>query len=119
MPVILCPLAEVSAKGKEVIVKNEGKPCYLMLFQHAGAVMGYHNVCPHQGRNLNYAPDRFMFDPQGLLVCPHHGALFVLASGETRHGCCEGVSLREIELRIEDGNVLLEDLQNPIKTGSA
>ncbi len=110
MPAILCPLAEVSTAGKEVIFESEGKRFYLMLFQRAGEVVGYHNVCPHQGRNLNYAPDRFMFDPQGLLVCPHHGALFDMANGECQQGPCMGAALRKLELRIEEGNVLLEDL---------
>ncbi|MDZ4731859.1 MAG: Rieske 2Fe-2S domain-containing protein [Xanthomonadales bacterium] len=110
MPAILCPLAEVSAEGKEVMTENEGKRCYLMLFQRAGEVVGYHNVCPHQGRNLNFAPDRFLFDPAGRLVCPHHGALFDVADGECLQGPCQGASLRKIELHIEDGNVLLDDL---------
>jgi nitrite reductase/ring-hydroxylating ferredoxin subunit len=111
MPAILCPLAEVSAEGKEVIAESAGKRFYLMLFQHAGEVVAYHNVCPHQGRNLNFAPDRFLFDPEGQLVCPHHGAVFDVASGACLQGPCRGASLRKLKLRLENGNVLLaEDL---------
>lgn len=110
MSAILCPLAEVGEEGKEIMIQSEGKRCYLMLFQRAGEVVGYHNVCPHQGRELNYAPDRFLFDPEGRLVCPHHGALFDVTGGECLQGPCKGALLRKIELHIENGNVLLDDL---------
>jgi len=109
MPVILCPLADVSPEGKEVIFENHGKRCYLMLFEQGGEVLGYHNVCPHQGRNLNFAPDRFLFDPKGQLVCPHHGALFDVSNGICLQGPCKGAALRKVALRSEDGNVLLSD----------
>ncbi len=109
MPVILCPFAEVSADGKEVIFESSGKRYYLMLFLHAGDVVGYHNVCPHMGRNLNLAPDRFLFDPARRLVCPHHGALFDVVDGACVQGPCQGDSLRPLKLCVEDGNVLLMD----------
>jgi nitrite reductase/ring-hydroxylating ferredoxin subunit len=99
----------VSAGGKEVIVESQGKRYYLMLFERDGEISGYHNVCPHQGRNLNFAPDRFLFDPQGQLVCPHHGALFEVASGLCVQGPCRGAALRKIALRVEAGEVLLEE----------
>ncbi len=109
MSAILCPLIEVSAAGKEVIFDPQGKRCYLMLFEQAGEILAYHNVCPHQGRNLNYAPDRFLFDPQGQLVCPHHGALFDINSGICLQGPCQGAALRKAAVHIEHGNVLLAD----------
>lgn len=109
LPTILCSLAEVSAEGKEVILQSQGKRYYLMLFERDGEIRGYHNVCPHQGRNLNYAPDRFLFDPQGQLVCPHHGALFEVASGLCMQGPCQGATLRKVALRIEGEQVLLAD----------
>lgn len=109
MPAILCPLADVSPEGKEVIYVNQGKRFYLMLFEQAGEILAYHNVCPHQGRNLNYAPDRFLFDPRGQLVCPHHGALFDVSSGICLQGPCQGAALRKVAVRIEDGNVLLTE----------
>jgi nitrite reductase/ring-hydroxylating ferredoxin subunit len=109
MPAILCPLTEVSPEGKEVIYASEGKRCYLMLFAQAGEILAYHNVCPHQGRSLNYAPDRFLFDPNGQMVCPHHGALFDIRSGICLQGPCQGAALRKVAVHIEQGNVLLTD----------
>jgi nitrite reductase/ring-hydroxylating ferredoxin subunit len=109
MPSELCQLMEVGEAGKEVIFTSQGKRYYLMLFKHEGAILGYHNVCPHQGRNLNYAPERFLFDPEARLVCPHHGALFDVASGLCVQGPCQGASLRKIALSIEDERVMLID----------
>ena len=109
MPAILCPLAEVGSAGKEVLLDMQGKRCYLMLFEQAGEILAYHNVCPHQGRNLNYAPDRFLFDPKGQLVCPHHGALFDIGSGICLQGPCQGAALRKVAVRIEEGHVMLAD----------
>lgn len=109
MPDILCALSEVGAAGKEVIYEYQGKRCYLMLFEQADEILAYHNVCPHQGRNLNFAPDRFLFDPQGQLVCPHHGALFDVRSGICLQGPCQGAALRKVTVHIENGNVMLAD----------
>lgn len=111
MPVELCPLADVSETGKEVIFESQGKRWYLMLFRHADTILGYHNVCPHQGRSLNYAADRFLFDPAGRLVCPHHGALFDMSSGHCVQGPCQGASLRKIDLSVQGGQVLLAEEQ--------
>jgi nitrite reductase/ring-hydroxylating ferredoxin subunit len=113
MSAALCPLAEVTEAGKEVMIENQGRRSYLMLFRKADEVLGYHNVCPHQGRNLNYAPDRFLFDPQGRLVCPHHGAVFEVASGNCVQGPCQGAALRQVALRIEGGQVMLANAQLP------
>jgi nitrite reductase/ring-hydroxylating ferredoxin subunit len=109
MPAILCPVAEVTEAGKDVMHEDQGKRSYYMLFARAGEILAYHNVCPHQGRNLNYAPDRFLFDPQGLLVCPHHGAMFDVASGICLQGPCQGASLQKVAIRIADDQVLLAD----------
>jgi nitrite reductase/ring-hydroxylating ferredoxin subunit len=111
MPAGLCPLAEVTEAGKEVIVEIQGRRSYLMLFRQGDAVLGYHNVCPHQGRNLNYAPDQFLFDPQGRLVCPHHGAVFEVASGKCVQGPCQGSGLRKVTLHIEGEQIILADGQ--------
>ena len=109
MSAILCPRTEVCAEGKEVICEIQGKRCYLMLFEQAGEILGYHNVCPHQGRNLNFAPDRFLFDPQGQLVCPHHGALFDVGSGVCVQGPCQGAALQKVAVHVENGQVMLTD----------
>jgi nitrite reductase/ring-hydroxylating ferredoxin subunit len=109
MPDILCPVSEITEAGKEVVFERGGKRSYLMLFRHAGGIVAYHNVCPHQGRNLNFAPDRFLFDPAGRLVCPHHGALFEVGDGHCIQGPCQGAALRSVQVSVTDDAVILED----------
>lgn len=109
MPEILCPASAITGTGKEVVFEHAGKRAYLMLFLHNDTIVAYHNVCPHQGRNLNYAPDRFLFDPAGRLVCPHHGALFEVEGGHCVQGPCQGAALRSVQVRVADGLVMLDD----------
>ncbi len=45
----------------------------------------WHNVCPHAGRRLDYAPGRFLVS-EGKLVCAAHGAQFSLEDGR----CIDG-----------------------------
>ena len=53
------------------------------------------NICPHQGRRLDYVPGKFLID-RGRLVCAAHGASFRLADGRCVSGPCLGASLRRV-----------------------
>ncbi len=59
------------------------------------------NVCPHEGRRLDYAPGKFLID-QGRLVCAAHGATFRLADGACVAGPCRGSSLRAVPVVADD-----------------
>lgn len=58
-------------------------------------VRAWRNVCPHEGRRLNYAPGKFLIDKQNL-VCAAHGASFRLADGFCVSGPCRGESLQPV-----------------------
>jgi len=107
----LCALSDVGEGGKEVRIEGEAGPQWLMLFHRNGALTAWRNVCPHQGRALNWAPDRFLFSPDGLLVCSHHGASFDLAGGECVAGPCKGAQLAPLAIEVEDGQVYLQESQ--------
>lgn len=63
------------------------------------------NVCPHQGRRLDYVPGKFLVDGD-TLVCAAHGATFRLDNGLCIAGPCRGQSLREVGVRVEvDGTL--------------
>jgi len=110
----LCKVSEIGENGKEVMLRGESGAVYLMLFKHEGQIRAFLNVCPHQGRPLNLAPDRFYFTPGGLLMCPHHGASFQLSNGACVEGPCKGSALRSIEIDIvEDVVWLLADHAEP------
>jgi nitrite reductase/ring-hydroxylating ferredoxin subunit len=50
------------------------------------------NICPHQGRRLDYAPGKFLIDKERL-VCASHGATFQLDDGLCVGGPCRGEHL--------------------------
>lgn len=105
----LCDIADIAQSGTEFRVGLDGDIRYLVLFRRDGEILGYDNVCPHQGRPLNLAPDRFLFTRDGWLMCPHHGASFDVATGACVEGPCRGDALTPAALEIRDGEVWLTD----------
>ena len=105
----LCHLSEVGALGKEIRIEGDTGPQWLMLFRRNGTLTAWRNVCPHQGRALNWAPDKFLFSDDGLLVCSHHGASFELQDGHCIDGPCKGARLTAVAIRIEDDQILIDD----------
>ena len=79
----------------------------LILHRDGNSVRAWLNVCPHAGRRLDWAPGRFLKDKQGRLVCAVHGATFELAAGECIAGPCKGSALKQIEVDVRDGVVVL------------
>ena len=75
--------------------------------RYRGKASAYVNQCPHSGTELDWQPGEF-FDISGVyLVCATHGALFEPGSGLCIAGPCRGASLRRIEIRETDGQVVL------------
>ncbi len=104
----ICSLDEIGPEGKEVRLDTGDGPQWLMLFHRDGELSAWRNVCPHQGRALNWAPDKFLFSDEGLLVCCHHGASFELASGQCVAGPCIGAQLTAVSVKVEEGWVYLK-----------
>lgn len=106
----LCRLEDLAeGAGKDILLPTPEGMRYIMLFRHGDAVRAWLNTCPHQGRSLSWAPDQFLFDPVGNLVCPHHGACFDLADGFCVSGPCQGAKLTPVATRVENGQVLLAE----------
>lgn len=104
----LCSAEEVAPEsGKEVLIEEQGQRRYIVLFRRDEKVRAYLNSCPHQGRSLNWAPDQFLLDPDGRLICPHHGACFELSTGECVSGPCVGASLTPVDTKVIDGTIFL------------
>ena len=112
----VCHANEVkTGAGKEVCVDGYGqRKIWIALFRCDELIVGFQNACPHQGRALNWAPDRFMISDDGQLVCPHHGACFNLTDGLCVSGPCEGASLKPVALEVTDDQVFL--LEFPART---
>lgn len=97
---VLCRLDAIedgAATGVEVML--EGVMESLIVVRQGQSAHAYLNVCPHAGRRLDWAPDRFLLK-DGILVCAVHGASFKAESGLCVGGPCRGDSLREIPVRV-------------------
>ncbi len=105
----VCRIEDINPEtGKEVSVETDKGRIWLMLFVRDGEVLAFNNCCPHQGRALNFAPDRFMFTPKGELVCSHHGATFNLPDGQCSGGPCKGSTLESFKTTVCDGVVSIQ-----------
>lgn len=105
--VFLCHSEELAEGSyREFVVEQAGSPLYLVATRRNGNPRAWFNVCPHQGRNLNWAPNRFLQDDDGNLVCAHHGAVFEPDSGCCIAGPCRNAALKPVELS-ESGNCIV------------
>ena len=84
-----------------------GQPVSLIVIRCGETVQVYGNRCPHQGRRLDYAPDRFL-TKEGTLVCAAHGAVFGMADGLCLQGPCRGESLTAYGCQWQDGVLRIE-----------
>lgn len=82
-------------------VEPAGDEAGLMLFRNGEMVTAYHNVCPHAGRRLDYAPGRFLLR-DGRVTCAVHGATFEVAGGSCVAGPGGG-ALSAVPVRVADG----------------
>lgn len=108
----LCPSESVrEGEFGEHSVASSDHIMDMVVTRHQGRVRAWLNVCPHQGRPLNFAPNRFLSDDQGRLVCAAHGAIFEPDSGRCVGGPCQGSGLKSIEL-VESGSKILFKAQS-------
>lgn len=90
---------------REVEIEAGDRPVWLVVTRHQGTPRAWLNVCPHAGRALNWAPDRFLTDELGRLVCAAHGAVFEPADGACVAGPCRGAGLTPVAVVETDGRV--------------
>lgn len=108
-PVFLCPSDQLTeGRYREFRVEPNGDPVWLIATRVGGSPRAWLNVCPHQGRPLNFAPDRFLTDPEQRLVCAHHGAVFEPDAGVCVSGPCQRASLTAVPVRETQGRVSVE-----------
>lgn len=79
----------------EAVATLEGAAQSLVITRVGARLAAFHNICPHAGRRLDWAPGQFLID-QGRLVCAAHGAAFDLGSGVCVSGPCKGAALRPL-----------------------
>ncbi|KAA9130954.1 Rieske 2Fe-2S domain-containing protein [Marinihelvus fidelis] len=102
----LCDLDDIDpAMGLECSLQAGDVLRHVLVVMVDGDVRAWANVCPHMGRSLSWAPGEFLYDNQGRLVCPHHGALFITGTGECVEGPCRGASLTPVAIDVRGGEV--------------
>lgn len=69
-----------------------GHAAAVLALRRGAVLQVWHNVCPHAGRRLDYAPGRFLLH-DGRLVCAAHGAQFSLEDGRCVDGPGRGGGL--------------------------
>jgi nitrite reductase/ring-hydroxylating ferredoxin subunit len=98
----LCSLTDVPDQGAfEAQLLDDS----VVLIRYGDQIYGYLNICPHAGRPLNWAPNKFLL-MSGQLVCAAHGATFKPESGECFGGPCRGQSLKAVTLKVTNDKVL-------------
>jgi nitrite reductase/ring-hydroxylating ferredoxin subunit len=75
----------------------------LILLRRGDRVFAYHNECPHAGRNLDFAPGRFLVSGERI-ICAVHGATFAVESGACVGGPCRN-GLVQVPIDVVDGEV--------------
>lgn len=111
MPMLkLCTLADLpegSARGFAALNTN------VLAVRDRGGVYVYLNRCPHLGVPLQWQDDRFLDEDGCFIRCSSHGALFERTTGLCLQGPCRGDSLWQIQCRIEDDAVLIDEEELP------
>ncbi|MDG1579907.1 Rieske 2Fe-2S domain-containing protein [Pseudomonas sp. GOM6] len=80
----------------------------VLAVRREGRVYVYRNRCPHRDLNLEWRADDFLDASGSLLQCSHHGALFLIESGECVTGPCAGQSLQSVPCREDSGGIWIE-----------
>lgn len=102
---VLCRVEDIPDSGAiSVHIDSSTGGFEVILLRQGDAVFGYHNECPHQGRNLDYVPGKFLIR-NGSIICAAHGASFSISSGDCLGGPCRSGLLR-VPVRVEQGRVL-------------
>jgi len=74
----------------------------------ADGIVAFENYCPHW-RDIRLDKGSGATMREGEIVCEKHGATFESDSGFCTFGPCEGATLSEVDIAVEDGDVYLTD----------
>jgi len=103
----LCRLQDIPDGGVIAVdaLLPEGEE-NLILLRRGEQVHAYLNICPHAGRQLDYAPGQFLLS-KGTLICAVHGASFDQDDGRCIAGPCKGEALRSVGVRVSGAEIFL------------
>jgi len=103
----LCRLHDIPDGGATSVdaVLADGQE-NIVLMRQGEQVQAYLNICPHAGRQLDYAPGQFLLN-KSTLICAVHGASFNQSDGLCIAGPCKGESLRAVSVHVHGDEIFL------------
>lgn len=100
---VLCSLDDIPDGSAIAVVAGEDS---VIVLRRGDEVRAYLNVCPHAGRQLDYAPGKFLLK-NDTLICAVHGATFNRDDGLCIAGPCRGEHLRALPVSVAHDKVCL------------
>jgi nitrite reductase/ring-hydroxylating ferredoxin subunit len=98
-------LSEVSCR--EFSIGEGDWPFKGFIVRQGDELHAYQNYCMHVGHPLNWKPDEFLTKDRSQIMCASHGALYEIDSGLCIAGPCLGKVLNRVDVRVEDGNIVV------------
>ena len=92
---------------KEFSIGTGDWPFAGFVVREGNRVHAYRNYCKHAGHQLNWQPDQFLTKDGGHIICASHGALYEISSGKCAGGPCRGKALTRVDVRVEDGEIIV------------
>lgn len=87
-------------------------PAFIVRYE--GKAHAYLNRCAHRSLELDWNEGDF-FDVSGrYLVCATHGAFYGPASGICLGGPCNGAALEKLPISEENGDIVLESINDDV-----
>jgi nitrite reductase/ring-hydroxylating ferredoxin subunit len=107
----LCAVAEVTSELPRLVRFSLYSSAILV--KVGDTVIGYHNICPHMGVELDWEPRRLVSPDGRHLRCTVHGALFRREDGFCVWGPCDGKRLTAFPIVVRDGQVCADAASGP------
>jgi nitrite reductase/ring-hydroxylating ferredoxin subunit len=92
-------------KSKKFRMKRAGRELEALIVNFQGNHYAYINRCPHTGITLDFVNNQFFSSDNRYIMCATHGAVFEPPTGECIWGPCVGLSLQQMPVEIDDGNI--------------
>ena len=106
---MICKLANINDitanKWYEFSLQTVNGLTSIMLRKQDNGYIAYKNLCPHQGRRMDYATNQFLISESGTIICPAHGAEFEASTGLCINGPCLGQSLQPVHIQQNEENI--------------
>lgn len=106
---MICVLAKISEvknnRWYEYSLQTDNGLTSIMLIKNGGDYLAFKNLCPHQGRRMDYAVGKFLLTELGNIVCPAHGAEFNAETGLCTNGPCIGQSLQTVKIKTNEESI--------------